>query len=339
MKHWRIEDVAWDRFDPGAVDPALVPLVKAAAMVERNGRDYALYLGRVFSDDPDFRRPPTTGRRRRSSTATPWPNGPRWPIPHGTIAAAFDRYRAGYSIKTNADASIRGSRTGELIARCMVETGTSSYYTALAEATSEPVLKQVCKLIAADEYRHFKLFYDHMRRYLSRENLGIIARLRIALGRIGESEDDELAYAYHCGNEAESQTYRHSRCTAAYMAGAMGFYRYRHIERSTGMILKASACRRAAGCRMWQQSWRGACCNGASIGSSSNWRPEDNPGVCSDNLPSATAGDRFCLSGLLISDIHGAKCKLPRHGIMGTIADQRISAPINGPESRRLRAC
>ena len=77
-------------------------------------------------------------------------------------------------IKTDADASIRGSRTGELIARCMVETGTSSYYTALAEATSEPVLKQVCKLIAADEYRHFKLFYDHMRRYLARENLGIV---------------------------------------------------------------------------------------------------------------------------------------------------------------------
>ena len=56
MKHWRIEDVAWDAFDPAAVDPALVPLVKAAAMVERNGRDYARYLGGVFYDDPDFRK-------------------------------------------------------------------------------------------------------------------------------------------------------------------------------------------------------------------------------------------------------------------------------------------
>jgi hypothetical protein len=109
----------------------------------------------------------------------------------------------------------------------------------LAEATDEPVLKQVCKLIAADEYRHFKLFYDHMRRYLVRENLSVLARLRIALGRIGESEDDELAFAYHCGNEPETTTFRHDRCTAAYMAGAMGYYRYRHIERGTGMILKA----------------------------------------------------------------------------------------------------
>ena len=37
----------------------------------------------------------------------------------------------------------------------------------------------------------------------------MISRLRIALGRIGESEDDELAYAYHCGNEPESLAYQH----------------------------------------------------------------------------------------------------------------------------------
>ncbi len=41
MKHWRIEDVPWDNFDLGRVDPAIVPLIKAAAMVERNGTDYA----------------------------------------------------------------------------------------------------------------------------------------------------------------------------------------------------------------------------------------------------------------------------------------------------------
>ena len=55
MKHWRIDDVAWDGFDPARVDPGIIPLVKAAAMVERNGLDYAVYLGRVFRDDPDFR--------------------------------------------------------------------------------------------------------------------------------------------------------------------------------------------------------------------------------------------------------------------------------------------
>ncbi len=239
MKHWRIEDVAWENFDPKAVDPALVPLVKAAAMVERNGKDYALYLNSVFHDDPDFRQAADYWAEEEVQHGDALAKWAELADPGWDFAAAFARYRAGYAIKTDADASIRGSRTGELIARCMVETGTSSYYTALAEATSEPVLRQVCKLIAADEYRHFKLFYDHMRRYLARENLGLATRLRIALGRIGESEDDELAYAYHCGNEPESQAFRHDHCTAAYMSGAIGFYRYRHIERSTGMILKS----------------------------------------------------------------------------------------------------
>jgi rubrerythrin len=238
MKHWRIEDVAWDRFDPAAVDPAIVPLVKAAAMVERNGKDYALYLGSVFRDDPDFRKAADNWAIEEVQHGDALAKWAELADPGWDFAAAFQRYRSGYTIETNAEASIRGSRTGELIARCMVETGTSSYYSALGEATSEPVLKQVCKLIAADEYRHFKLFYDHMRRYLAREKLGVITRLRIALGRIGESEDDELAYAYHCGNEPESQKFQHARCTAAYMARAMAFYRFHHIERSTGMILK-----------------------------------------------------------------------------------------------------
>ena len=239
MKHWRIDDVAWDKFDPAAVDATLVPLVKAAAMVERNGRDYARYLENVFRDDPDFRQAADYWAEEEVQHGDALGRWAMLADPDWDYAAAFARYRAGFRIAVDADASIRGSRTGELIARCMVETGTSSYYTALSEATAEPVLKQVCKLIAADEYRHFKLFYDHMRRYLTRERIGILRRLRIALGRISESEDDELAYAYHCGNEPETQAFRHKRCTAAYMGTAMGFYRYRHIERGTGMILKA----------------------------------------------------------------------------------------------------
>ncbi|HEY4045002.1 MAG TPA: ferritin-like domain-containing protein [Rhodopila sp.] len=239
MKHWRIENVAWDTFEPEAVDAELVPLVKAAAMVERNGRDYARYLGGVFHDDPDFRNAADYWAEEEVQHGDALARWASLADPGWDFAAAFDRYRAGFTIKTDADASIRGSRTGELIARCMVETGTSSFYTALSEAAAEPVLKQICKLIAADEYRHFKLFYDHMRRYLSRESIGMITRLRIALGRIGESEDEELAYAYHCGNEPESRTFRRDRCTAAYLAGAMRFYRYRHIERGTGMVLKA----------------------------------------------------------------------------------------------------
>ncbi len=239
MKHWRLEDVAWDRFDPAQVDPSMVPLVKAAAMVERNGVDYAIYLGRVFVDDPDFRHASDNWAVEEVQHGDALGRWAMLADPSWDFEAAFQRYRDGYKLPLHADASVRGSRTGELIARCMVETGTSSYYTALAEATGEPVLQQVCKLIAADEYRHFKLFYDHMRRYLARERLGMLNRLRIAAGRITESEDDELAYAYHCGNEPVEMAYEHQRCIGAYMGRAISFYRFRHIERAMGMVLKS----------------------------------------------------------------------------------------------------
>lgn len=237
-KHWRIEDLDWSRFDASRVDPELIPLVKAAAVVERNGTDYARYLRNVFFDDPDF-----------SGAADNWAveecqHGDalgRWAMladPSWDYPAAFERYRSGFQIPIEVDRSVRGSRTGELIARCMVETGTSSFYTALGEQTAEPVLKAICKQIAADEYRHFKLFYDHMRRYLGREKIGVLRRTRIALGRVTESEDDELAFAYHVTNDPAGLPYDHERCIAAYMSRAMGCYRRQHLARGIGMIFK-----------------------------------------------------------------------------------------------------
>jgi hypothetical protein len=239
MKHWRIDDVGWDRFAAAEVDPEIVLLVKSAAMVERNGTDYAVYLKNIFRDDPAF-----------CDAADNWAveevqHGDalgRWASladPGWDYATAFKRYQDGYSLPLEAMNSVRGSLTGELIARCIVETGTSSYYTALADATGEPVLQQVCRLIAADEYRHFKLFYDHMKRYLTRERIGVLRRLKIAAGRVTETEDDELAYAYHCSNEPADMDYERGRCTAAYLARAMAFYRRHHIERGMGMILKS----------------------------------------------------------------------------------------------------
>ena len=238
MKHWSLDDIAWSQFAPDKVDPNIVALVKAAAMVEHNGLDYAVYLNNVFNDDPDFRQAANYWAQEEVQHGKALGRWATIADPSWNFDAAFARFKAGYTIPLDALKSVRGSRTGELIARCMVETGTSSYYTALSEATDEPVLKQICHHIAADEFRHFKLFYDHMRRYLSRERIGMLRRLRIAVGRISESEDDELAFAFYCSNELESVPYHCKRYSQAYMAKAIGFYRFRHVERGIGMIFK-----------------------------------------------------------------------------------------------------
>ena len=168
-----------------------------------------------------------------------WPAGPSWRIPSFDFESAFKRFTAGYSIDVDVEQSIRGSRSAELVARCIVETGTSSYYTALNEATDEPVLKQICRNIAADELRHYKLFYTFLQRYLEREGLNGWKRLKVTLSRIGESEDDELAYAYFAANHP-GETYDHKRFTRAYARRAYAVYRRHHVERGIAMVLKAT---------------------------------------------------------------------------------------------------
>jgi len=134
---------------------------------------------------------------------------------------------------------LRGSRSGELVSRCIVETGTSSYYSALKDAVDEPVLKEICRNIAADEFRHYKLFYTYLLRYLEAEKIGSLRRFWAAASRIRESEDDELAYAYYTANHPVDAVYERKRFVRAYLSRAYGFYRPPHIERGIGMILKA----------------------------------------------------------------------------------------------------
>src|SRR5260221_12320869 len=54
MSHWTLEQIPWSSFDPSKVDPELVKVVKAAAMVEFNGGNYAGYLCPIFGDDFHF---------------------------------------------------------------------------------------------------------------------------------------------------------------------------------------------------------------------------------------------------------------------------------------------
>lgn len=239
MAHWTIDGIDWDRFDPSRVTPDLLAIVKAAALVENNGRDYAAYLGAVFSDDPEFRRAADLWADEEVQHGAVLA---RWAMradPSWDFAAAAARFTAGYRVPLSPDGSVRGSRTGELIARCMVETGTSSYYSALADAVGEPVLAQICRRIAADEFRHYKLFHDWMRRYLDRERIGAWTRLRIGLGRLIEAGDDELAYAFFAANAPADAVYARRPWSRAYARRAASLYRPHHVERGVAMALKA----------------------------------------------------------------------------------------------------
>jgi rubrerythrin len=239
-KTWSLDDISWDRFDPGKLDADLIKLVKAASMVEYNGGDYAVYLCNVFAGDEVFQAAAKAWAAEEVQHGEALARWARMADPGFDFAASFKRFTQGYSLPLGATASVRGSRTGELVARCIVEVGTSSYYSALAAASEEPVLKEICRRIAADEFRHYKLFYKHLKRYLEIERVSKLRRIRIALGRIGESEDDELAYAYYAANGDPGEPYERRRWSRAYAARALSYYRPAHVERGIAMTFKAA---------------------------------------------------------------------------------------------------
>ena len=239
-RHWTLADIPWERFDAAKVDPEILKVVKAAAMVEHNGLDYARYLCSVFHDDPEFKDVAQGWAEEEVQHGKALAQWAALADPSFDFEESFKRFTDGYKIAVEAKDSVRGSRAGELVARCIVETGTSSYYGALMEASGEPVLKAICRNIAADEHRHYKLFYDHLSRYLKREKIGRWRRLWVALGRMRESEDDELAYAYFAANAAPDARYDRKRYAAAYSSRAFGYYRERHVQRGVAMALKAA---------------------------------------------------------------------------------------------------
>ena len=241
-EHWKIENLSWEKLDPSKVSADLLKVVKAAALVEYNAEAYADYLCKVFHDDEDFQaiaREWAIEEVQHGQALGQWAEriDPSW-----NLEVAMAKFREGYvpdHFMSEEEASVRGSRSGEMVARCMVEIGTSSYYSAIGDSTEEPVLKEICKHIAADEFKHYKLFYDTLNKYIDQEGLSRMKRLKIALGRIAESEDDELSYAFFAATANDNDNYDRKTYNRAYMERAYSYYQFKHMDRVVGMVFKA----------------------------------------------------------------------------------------------------
>jgi rubrerythrin len=236
---WDINsDIDWSVFDSARVDPDILQIVKSAALVEANASDYVTYLCSIWPKDPDmhetFRQWGKEEKQHGAALA-------RWAglaDPEFDFPFALERFRQMQNIDTTATTSIRGSTTGELIARCVVETGTSSLYAAIRDLTDEPVLKQLSTHIAADEFAHYALFSTLIKH---QQKLPRRSRLKIALSRLFEASDDELASAYFCAADQPSQPQVYNRKTfsQAYQLGVMRIYQRQHIDRLVAMVAKA----------------------------------------------------------------------------------------------------
>lgn len=195
--HWTIEDLDFSRIvlDRVRSDENLFYLVAAASFIESGSDLYTHNLVDFFRGDEEVTAWLSTqweqeelqhGKALRAYVEYVWPEFP-WEQAYRGFLEEYATY-----CKVELLAPTRGL---EMSARCVVETGTATYYKAMARSTDEPVLHDLATRIATDEVNHYKHFYRFFRRYREQERLG---RFRV-LGTIGrrtlelKSEDADCA--------------------------------------------------------------------------------------------------------------------------------------------------
>jgi len=194
---WRIEDIDLTRIDRqrAAANEDLLLLLCAASFIESGSDLYTSNLSVFFNGDPEVSEWLNTeweleelqhGRALKAYIQHVWPSFD-WD-------AAFASFMEEYS-KTCSVEEFEKTRALEMVARCVVETGTATLYRAIGECSNEPVLKEITDNIRTDEVRHYKHFFRYFKKYNQIEGHGRLAVLGALLRRVMEikNEDSEIA--------------------------------------------------------------------------------------------------------------------------------------------------
>jgi hypothetical protein len=241
-RHWSLDDIPYDRIDRAALagDEGLFHLVAAASFIEITSDAYTRNLVAFCAGDAEVvdwlehgwqAEEVQHGLALRRYVETVWPEFD-WDAAYRSFLAEYAELCA---IELYAP-----SRALEMVARCVVETGTSSFYRMLADAAPEPVLRRLAALISADEVGHYKHFYRYFRLYAAREHPSRWAVLRMLLKRLAavDAEDASIAYKH---------VRLHSRPHGDYSAAEYDEFRRRirpwaerhyHFDKAVKMLLK-----------------------------------------------------------------------------------------------------
>jgi hypothetical protein len=194
---WRIEDIDLSRIDrrKAVSNEHLLLLLCACSFIESGTDLYTSNLSRYFNDDPEISawlnnewepEEMQHGRALKTYIHHVWPEFD-WDT-------AFKNFFAEYSLTCSME-DFEKKRALEMVARCVVETGTATLYRAINDCSDEPVLKQITDNIRTDEVRHYKHFFRFFKKYNKIEGNGRFAVLGALLRRVMEikNEDSEIA--------------------------------------------------------------------------------------------------------------------------------------------------
>ncbi len=210
--HWRLEDIPMDRIDFGRIRAReeMKFVLAAASFVENASDTYAGNLADYFSEEPEIaqwlsqnweKEELQHGRALRAYVQAVWPEFD-W---EGAYASFFVEYSATCGVE-----GYEATRALELVARCVVETGTATFYKALRDLADEPVLYQLAEHIRSDEVRHYKHFLQYYDRYEKRARTGRLRVLSALKRRLVEARHSDaeigLWHAFHSIHPDEVRT-------------------------------------------------------------------------------------------------------------------------------------
>lgn len=199
-KKWQLEDIPFDTIDRSLIanDDFMFHTLAAASFTEILAELYSHNLIEHFKGNAEIEdwlrnnwrlEEIQHGQSLKKYVQTVWPD------------FDWERAYADFAVEYGAlctSEQLESDRAMELIARCVVETGTSSFYKALNHYVQEPVLRQLLDHIRADEVAH----YTHFRRYFGGfaavKQYGVRAIGTVILRRMVaiESEDAYIAFKH-----------------------------------------------------------------------------------------------------------------------------------------------
>jgi hypothetical protein len=199
-KRWSLADIPYDDIDRSVVadDEQLFFLVAAASFIEITSDTYTRNLIEFCAGDDEVvdwlengwqHEEVQHGAALRRYVETAWPSFD-W---EASYRSFHDEYMQFCAVDMLAP-----TRSLEMVARCVVETGTSSFYRMLSDASPEPVLRRLAGLISVDEVQHFKSFYRFFRLYAEREHPSRVDVMRQLLHRLRviDAEDASIAFKH-----------------------------------------------------------------------------------------------------------------------------------------------
>jgi len=190
---WKMDDLDYSRIQREAVmtDETMFYLACSASFIESGSDLYTHNLIEFFRGDDEVTQwlieqwePEELqhGRALRAYVRHVWPDFD-W---ERGFRSFIEEYRAYCKVEL-----LEPTRGLEMSARCVVETGTATYYRALARSTGEPFFSELAGRIAGDEVNHYKHFLRFFRRYRDQERLGRTRVLRTLSRRTWELRNED----------------------------------------------------------------------------------------------------------------------------------------------------